>query len=100
MLDVLNRYAHGFVVVPVALACRRGGLFDLLQRQSPQSAELAARLGANAGHLQVTLRLLESLGWIDVDADGHLQKTTRLDHQRLIPEDVLPLLDADMDAYL
>ena len=25
MPDVINRYAHGFVAVPITLACRRGG---------------------------------------------------------------------------
>lgn len=100
MLDVLNRYAHGFVVVPVVLACRRGGVFQALAGEALSHADLCARLGANSGHMRVTLRLLESLGWIDVDGEGRIRQTDRLKEQALIPGDIQPLIDADMDAWL
>lgn len=100
MLDVLNRFAHGFVVVPVVLACRKGGVFDALRDTALTAPQLGDRLAANAGHLQVTLRLLESLGWIDIDEDGRLHATSALRDESLIPEDVLPLIAADLDEYL
>ncbi|MCK8516803.1 SDR family NAD(P)-dependent oxidoreductase [Methylonatrum kenyense] len=100
MLDVMNRYAHGFVVVPVVLACRQGGVLARLE-SGPQSLdELADALDANAGHLQVALRLLESLGWIDRCADGRFIATPALSSHAVIPDAVWSLVEADMDAYL
>jgi acyl transferase domain-containing protein/acyl carrier protein len=100
MLDVLNRYAHGFVVVAVTLACRRRRVFEALQR-SPQTAEeLTGALSANSGHLAVALRMFESLGWLDRDADKRYRTTPALAQQQLIPDDVWRLFEADMDAYL
>jgi acyl transferase domain-containing protein/acyl carrier protein/2-polyprenyl-3-methyl-5-hydroxy-6-metoxy-1,4-benzoquinol methylase len=100
MLDVLNRYAHGFVVVPVVLACRKGGVFAALQA-APRAAEaLGKELGANLGHLQVALRLIESLGWIDRRPDGRFEANASLGKQRLVPDDLSALIQADMDRYL
>jgi hypothetical protein len=86
MLDVLNRYAHGFVVVPVVLACRRGGVFSTLQATPLSASELGTVLGANLGHLQVALRLFESLGWIERGADGRITANAALDQQLLVPD--------------
>jgi acyl transferase domain-containing protein/acyl carrier protein len=100
MLEVLNQYAHGFVTVPVVLACRKGGVFEALQ-QAPRSAEeLGKELRANLGHLQVALRLFESLGWIDRRADGRFEANASMAKQSLVPEALLTLLRADMDTYL
>jgi acyl transferase domain-containing protein len=100
MLEVLNRYSHGFVVVPVVLACRKGGVFAALEAGPRTAEELAQELHANPGHLQVALRLFESLGWIDRRSDGRYQANASLAKQSLIPEALLELLHADMDAYL
>ena len=45
MLELINRYAHGFVAIPVILTCREQGLFELL-REPMTAFELARRLGA------------------------------------------------------
>jgi acyl transferase domain-containing protein/acyl carrier protein len=100
MLDVLNRYAHGFVVVPVVLACRKGGVFAALEAGPRTAEKLGEELGANLGHLQVALRLLESLGWIDRRADGQFEANASLTKQRLVPDDLATLMQVDMDAYL
>src|SRR5271170_7607514 len=99
MLDVLNRYAHGFVVVPVVLACRRGGVFAALNAGSHTSEELSQELGANLGHLQVTLRMFESLGWIDCREDRRFVATAALKSHLLLPDSLSELVHADMDAY-
>jgi|GEM_PF-558387 len=100
MLDVMNRYAHGFVAVPVVLACRAGGVIERLQ-SGPQGAEgLATAVGANLGHLLVALRLLESLGWIDRDAEGRFVAAPQLEDHRRIPDSVRALVEFDFDAYL
>jgi acyl transferase domain-containing protein/SAM-dependent methyltransferase/acyl carrier protein len=100
MLDVLNRYAHGFVVVPVVLACRRGGVLSTLKATPLHASELATLLGANLGHLQVALRLIESLGWIDRGTDGRFTANVALDQEREIPDELWSLVDIDFDAYL
>jgi hypothetical protein len=100
MLDVLNRYAHGFVVVPVVLSCRRRGVLAALQSTPLRATELADRLGANAGHLQVTLRLFESLGWIDRDLEGRYTATDAAHQERLIPDELWNLVDVDFESYL
>lgn len=100
MLDVLNRYAHGFVVVAVTLACRRGGVLAALE-QTPRSAtELSEHLRANSGHLGVSLRVFESLGWIKRDADGRFTTTAEVAQERFIHDDLWTLVDIDFDAYL
>ena len=45
MLEQINRYAHGFVAIPVILACREQRVFELL-REPMTAFELARRLGA------------------------------------------------------
>lgn len=99
MLDILNRYAHGFVVVPVVLASRRGGLISHLESSPTTFDRIVSDLGANSGHLRVVLRLFESLGWIECDRDN-ITATDSLTRQALIPDDLWDLLDRDMDDYL
>ena len=100
MLDVLNRYAHGFVVVPVVLACRRGGVLAALQEAPRSAGELSAHLGANGGHLGVALRVFESLGWIERGTDGRFAATANVLQERLIPDELWALVDVDFDSYL
>ena len=100
MLDVLNRYAHGFVVVPVVLACRRGGVLAALQEAPRSAGELSVHLGANGGHLGVALRVFESLGWIERGTDGRFAATANVLQERLIPDELWALVDVDFDSYL
>ena len=76
MLELINRYAHGFVAIPVILACREQALFELL-REPNTTRGLARRLGANEGHLQVALRLLHSLSWLECNQQGEYCLTER-----------------------
>lgn len=101
MLDIINRFAHGYVVVPVSLACRRGGLFRILDDAGPRTLqELVAETHANAGHLATALRLFRSLGWIEQDAQGRHGLGVDRALIDAIPEGVLELLDLDMMQYL
>ncbi len=100
MLDVLNRYAHGFVVVAVTLACRRGGVLAALQETPRSARELSAHLRANSGHLGVSLRVFESLGWIERDADGRFATTADVVQERFIHDDLWTLVALDFDSYL
>src|SRR5690606_32763928 len=100
MLDDLNRYAHGFVVVPVVLACRRGGVLSALQSEARTAEELSPALRVNLGHLQVSLRLLQSLGWVNRLEDERFTATPELAKHKLIPDELWTLIAADLDGYL
>lgn len=65
MLEVINTYNHGFVAIPVIIACKKRGLFNLLARERTLSCEqMSEQLKANSGHFQVALRMLKSLHWL------------------------------------
>ncbi|MFC4104096.1 SDR family NAD(P)-dependent oxidoreductase [Paenibacillus xanthanilyticus] len=101
MLSILHNYANGLIAVPVLLACRQHGLFELLGAGQPVPfASLAQRLGANGGHLRTALAMLESLGWVERDDQDRYAGTDELARQRLIPADMTELLDFPMRAYV
>jgi acyl transferase domain-containing protein/NADPH:quinone reductase-like Zn-dependent oxidoreductase/NAD(P)-dependent dehydrogenase (short-subunit alcohol dehydrogenase family)/acyl carrier protein len=92
MLESLNRFAHGFVAVPLILSCRRQGLFDLLATQGTLSGEdIARHLGARGGNLAVALRLFCSLGWLNEQV-GRYVPTGRIAQQAELPDSLADLL--------
>lgn len=101
MLDIINRYAHGFIATPVILACRDKGMFDLLETKGTLTlTQLVEQLNGNSGHLQVALRLLHSLNLVSCDETGAY---TFNDHKQLIstiPKDVLELYHFPFESYL
>lgn len=87
MLNLINRYAHGFVAVPVILSLQKQGFFALLQDQPPlQEASIRQRLGANQGPLRVALRLLLSLRWLAVDGTGYSLTPLSAERRRIPAE--------------
>lgn len=93
MLNIINRYAHGFVAIPVILALQERGLFELLERRGAlDETELQQALSANSGNLQVALRLLISLGWLARDERGRYSLNAKAAVRSRIP----PLL---LQAY-
>ena len=101
MLDVINRYAHGFVAVPVILACKEKGLFKLLQHHGSLTLEqIVERLGANAGHLQVALRMMQSLNWLERNEAGQYFLTDEADIYKEIPQEILDLYHLSIESYL
>ena len=91
MLNLINRYAYGFVAVPVILACREQGLFELLKRHEPLTEEsIRQSLNANNGPLRVALRLLHSLKWLEYGDCGYTL-TAAADEWRHIPEGLVEL---------
>ncbi len=101
MLDVINRYAHGFVAVPVILACKEKGLFAFLKREGFMSIEqIIERLGANGGHLQVALRMMQSLNWLERNDAGEYSLTQESEIHQQIPKDILELYRLPIESYL
>ena len=82
MLDLLNLYCHGYVATPIIEAFRRHGLFELLGTGSFRRRDwLIRKVRANAGYLTAALHALESLGWLEKDADAY-RATDRADSDR------------------
>lgn len=101
MLDVINRYAHRFVAVPVILVCKKKSLFELLQHHEPLTLEqIADRLAANGGHLQVALRMMQSLNWLSRNEVGQYSLTDEVEIHKKIPEEILDLYHLPVDSYL
>ena len=95
MLELINRYLHGYVAIPVVLACRKRGFFELFQESKPLTlTNLANKLGANEGHLAVALRMFESLNWLNKNKENSY--TLNIEHNTTqfilsIPESLLSL---------
>lgn len=86
MLEVINRYIHGYVSIPVILACREKGIFNYFnKRQSFNLEQITKEFNANEGHLQVALRLFESLGWL---------KSQHSLYEVLIPQEIYETIEA------
>ena len=92
MLELINRYCHGYVAIPVILACKQKGLFDLLEQEGALTIdEIGKRLSANIGHLKVALRLLQSLGWLSCNDFGEYTLTGETQWVQQIPDNILAL---------
>lgn len=92
MLEIINCYAHEFVAVPVIIACKKKGLFELLVHRSYLSVEkMVNSLGANRGAFQAALRLLESLNWLSKNELGKYCLTEEASIHYSIPPDILAL---------
>lgn len=101
MLQKINRYAHGFVAVPVILAFRGKGFFELFTHESSLSLEqMVEYLGANSGHFQVALRMLESLHWLSRNKHLKYSITSEAAINNQIPEKVLQLYHLPFESYL
>src|ERR1041384_3910182 len=101
MLTVLNSYAHGYISVPVILACKNHGLFHILEENTDVSfQQLVAATNANEGYLRIALHMLQSLNWINSTHNDkyHLNRATAIYKQ--IPDEIGSLLSFPIQAYL
>ncbi|NEO71398.1 type I polyketide synthase [Moorena sp. SIO3H5] len=100
MLELINRYQYGFVSIPVILACREKGLFDLIKQKRITHRQIANTLGANTGHLQVALKMMESLGWLSKNEVDEYSLTDNFQLYYSIPEKILELYNLPIESYL
>ena len=95
MLDILNRYIHGYTAMPVILACYKRGIFQQLTRNGPLTLEqLSQYARASEGHLQIALRMFESMGWVNKSNLGVYDIVISSDSYQVlkdIPEKILTL---------
>ncbi len=101
MLTLVNSYAHGYVAIPMILACKKQGLFRMFDAGTPVPfTALVSGLHANRGHLRTALHLLESLQWVTRNAQDEYLLTSNARIRHKISQDTLQLLSFPMDAYL
>jgi acyl transferase domain-containing protein/SAM-dependent methyltransferase len=101
MLELLNILAHGYVAVPVILACQKQGMLESMSLHEPEDFEsLGRRLGANPGHLKVALVLLESLGWVKSGAAGGWLKTPEAARAARLPADLAESLHFPFGEFI
>lgn len=93
MLEILNRYAHGYVTIPAIVHLRERGLFELLEEKPLRLDSLASTLAAVPGPFGVAVRTLESLGWCRVDEQGQVEPTPDMKQYALIPQELVDLYD-------
>ena len=65
MLSILNRYMHGYVVIPITITFIKHGIFKEISL-SNSIAEIILQTQANSGNFKIALRMYESLGWINL----------------------------------
>ena len=99
MLELINRYEHGFVSIPLILACREKRLFELIKKKMTLQ-QIAKSLGANTGHLQVALRMMQSLGWLSKNEVDEYSLTDNSQAYLSIPEKILELYNLPIESYL
>lgn len=65
MIATFNRLVHGFVAIPVILACERRDVLALLACPGGvHFSDLVRETGASEDRLRGALQLLESIGWL------------------------------------
>ena len=68
MLNILNQFANGYVFTPVCVSFYNEGIFKYLENNKIVSvSSLCEKFQANEGHFRVAIKMLESMGWVNVD---------------------------------
>ncbi|TAL51941.1 MAG: hypothetical protein EPN89_02590, partial [Methylovulum sp.] len=65
MLDLINRYSHGFVTFPILNALHQQGVFDTIENHCPIDFDALSAIHRASGYLKPALRLLVSLNILD-----------------------------------
>ncbi|MCP4215388.1 MAG: KR domain-containing protein, partial [bacterium] len=99
MLSILNNYQYGFLLVPVVIACRENGLFELLEKKI-SFLDLVKELKANDGHLRVALNMFESLNWVIRNKKDQYELNPQTNEYKKIPLELSELYIFPIDEYL
>ena len=101
MLDIINLYERGFIAIPVILACKRKGFFELLKNGNSLTLEdIAKHLAANTKYLKIALRLMESLKWLKNDSTCSYYITEEAKIYQQIPENIINIYNIPLESYL
>lgn len=100
MLEVVNRYLHGFVAVPLAGAARDVGILARLRRSPATVLGLSAELALNTGYCRIVLRGLHCLGWVESRDFETYWMTPAADALQRMPQDWVDLYSVDFGRFL
>jgi SAM-dependent methyltransferase len=88
MLRILNKYEHGYTVIPVMSALIKKGFFELFTENKKLCFnDLTDALDANTGYLAVSIKLLQVLSWVEFQ-DGVYSLTERASDRSFIVEGI------------
>ncbi|TCN57665.1 SDR family NAD(P)-dependent oxidoreductase [Flavobacterium circumlabens] len=65
MLNLLNTWSHGYIVIPVITAFQDHKSFEILSDKTIKNEDIGQILNGNEGYLKASYRILKSLGWIE-----------------------------------
>ncbi|KFF06344.1 SDR family NAD(P)-dependent oxidoreductase [Flavobacterium reichenbachii] len=65
MLNLLNTWSHGYIVIPVITAFQDHKAFEILSDKIIEKENIGQILNGNEGYLKASFRILKSLGWIE-----------------------------------
>lgn len=102
MLPFMKNYYNGLIVIPVILAFRKHGVFDVLsQEKTITLKQLVKKTKSNEVYLRIALSVLESLRWIHriPNTDKYLLSDD-VDHSIFNMDDFTELLNFPMTEYL
>jgi acyl transferase domain-containing protein/SAM-dependent methyltransferase len=101
MLEILNRYAHGMVLVPFVDALRKQGCLEHMADAGVfPAAEVCRRFSLNPGYFAVAMRMLRSCGWIQPVGDGLDRTTADFELRAFVPEDAMSLYAFPYETYV
>lgn len=67
-MELVNQYCNGYVITPIIEACKKYGLFELLENKRRRKRQaIIKELHANEGYLTVALQALGALGYLETD---------------------------------
>ena len=93
MLDLINRYCHGYVVLPAVVELNKKGFFDSSLYEEAFSIEkICQERGINLGYLSIVFRSMLAMGLIQYEKDSGLWKVD--DHGQInrLPSDLSDML--------
>ena len=79
MISVLNRYLHGYVVVPVILSFIKKDFFSSKWLDYTID-DLAKIYSFNRGNFKTSLSVFESLGWVERSNNGKYCSSDSMPH--------------------
>ncbi len=93
MLDLINRYCHGYIVLPAVWALKKRNFHRINGDEFLVLEALSKSLSANKGNLAVVLRALESMGWAESDPKTAAWRIPGKNEIELLPDEIPELLD-------
>lgn len=92
MLERMNTFIHGYVLIPILLSFRKRGLGNILNKS----------FNVNYGFLSAALKMLHSLGYVTLDSKQNYIVVNNKDNDQFmqqIPEDLLTLYKNPLDYF-